>query len=452
MIATTPTLLELSDAMGKAAVRDRLAASWKCRPGKAMSRPLALVGLGAALVMLAAAPLAGAERLALEARETAGFRRTGFPCAVRLALPAPVARETPFRLLDEAGTAVAAQFRPEEGAAATDVWWLDFGASLEPWASRRYTIEYGEGVEPGSEPDGGHDLRETDDAFVIENAPYITWTVPRDLTGLLRSVAFPPNEHLQPQSPGLFLVDRQGTRHGLGGAGTTARVVRHGPRCVVLRFSGSLADGPLSGVRWEADLTFPSPVSWVEVACTAEDPAARIAGFGFELHLALDPPNAEAPTLVDFGAWTYIYASLYAGEAAELGAGPGGAAGPRGADRRGPRADLRPIATSEPPKEGAGAPAAEHKAEGWVQAMDRRRCLALAVADFGAAAEDALLATAEGQVQYERRYPPASRRPEAAKQWRAWLHFVHYPPQHSAATSPRMMQTPPEVRVLGPDG
>jgi hypothetical protein len=56
--------------------------------------------------------------------------------------------------------------------------------------------------------------------------------------------------------------------------------------------------------------------------------------------------------------------------------------------------------------------------------------------------------TADGAVRVWREYDARAANDTAPqKTLRCWLHFVHFPPQFSAATSPRMMQTPPVVRV-----
>src|SRR5262249_21766916 len=141
--------------------------------------------------------------------------------------------------------------------------------------------------------------------------------------GLVRSVDFPPNAHLRPDSPGLVLRDRAGNRHPLGGKGVDSRVVRSGTRAVALRFTGRFEERSLAGVRWTTDLIFPSPVSWVEVVCTVDDPENQVAGLGAELNLALDPPKPDAPTLVDLGAWTLIYTSLSQEDIVEMRAAPG---------------------------------------------------------------------------------------------------------------------------------
>ena len=86
--------------------------------------------------------------------------------------------------------------------------------------------------------------------------------------------------------------------------------------------------------------------------------------------------------------------------------------------------------------------------EGWLHVMDRKRCLALAVDQFAKDADERLTVTADGSVGVWREYAGSIEKPSSpSKSLRFWLHFVHYPPQHSAATSPRMMQTPSMVRV-----
>src|SRR5262245_31076215 len=171
---------------------------------------------------------------------------------------------------------------------------------------------------------GGHTLAEKGDAFVIANAPSIAWTVPRDFKGLLRSVTYPAPENLRPDSPGLLLRDVGGNVYPAGGAGTVARVVRQGPMAVALRFEKAETHPKLAGVRWTADLTFPVPVSWVEIAWKVRDPNRRLAGLGIGLRLKLDPPTRDAPTVVDLGASRTVYTTLAGNEQVELRAGLSG--------------------------------------------------------------------------------------------------------------------------------
>lgn len=418
----------------------------------------------AAWVSILCSGLSAAERLELEVREIAGIRRHE-PVSALITLPKPVPRNTPFRLLLD-GMPVTAQFRPTGDDEQSAHWWIDFSTILGPYGQHLYAVEYGSDVRPLAESAKGHVLRQDADEFIIENAPYIAWKVPRDLKGLLRSVDFPPNEHLRPDSPGLILRDRAGGRHPLAGPGIEARVMRSGTRAVALRFAGGFDQGPLAGVRWTTDLIFPSPVSWVEVVCTIEDREGKIAAVGAELDLALDPPKADAPTLVDVGAWTQVYAALRQNEIVEMRAAPSRAqpgrtietnskdglelrsAGDRCGVFRGPPDKLLLVAAnySDEPADAATRQVMSAP-EGWLHVMDRKRCLALAVDRFAQEAGERLTVTADGSVRIWREYAADNgTQTPPQKTLRCWLHFVHFPPQFSAATSPRMMQTPPIVR------
>ena len=81
--------------------------------------------------------------------------------------------------------------------------------------------------------------------------------------------------------------------------------------------------------------------------------------------------------------------------------------------------------------------------EGWAHIMDRKKCLALAVEDFAVHSTDQIQLTSGGNVSYVREFPIGNKNEK--KHLRFWLHFVFFPPQWSASTSPRQMQTPLEV-------
>jgi hypothetical protein len=172
------------------------------------------------------------------------------------------------------------------------------------------------------------------------------------------------------------------------------------------------------------------------------------------LQMALDAPRPDSPTLVDFGAGTWVYARLAADQSAELQA-PVPAGTPTQSDPawrilRGPVGSMTPFAVGSPAR---GERPDSVRAEGWAHLMDRRRCLALAVDNFGQEAAERILLTGNGEVTISRSDAPKSNSPRSgAKRLHFWLHFVFYPPQHSAATSPRMMQTPPQITTLKPAG
>src|SRR6185369_6292613 len=98
--------------------------------------------------------------------------------------------------------------------------------------------------------------------------------------------------------------------HSFSGA---ARVVRQGPMAIALRFEKAETHTDLLKVRSTADLTFPAPVSWVELSWNLDDPLDNLSAVGLQLDLNLGKP-AAAPTLVDFGATSAVYTSLRPGQ------------------------------------------------------------------------------------------------------------------------------------------
>jgi len=83
------------------------------------------------------------------------------------------------------------------------------------------------------------------------------------------------------------------------------------------------------------------------------------------------------------------------------------------------------------------------RAEGWAHLMDKQRCTAVAVADFGRRVGDSIQLDADGRMRLDR----------GANLWaeprslRFWLHFVDAPVQVGALTSPQSMMAPLEVEV-----
>jgi len=387
-----------------------------------------------ALLLASVFNSSAADRLNLEVRETGGLARGGYPAHALLKLPKSVPATTKFRLLRD-GKPIVAQFRPD-GEGDTARWWLDFQTDIDPYETRKYTVEFGDDVSAGPERATGHKLTTTDKIFSIANAPYITWTIPRDLKGFLRSIDFPPSEFLRSDSPGLLLRDRKGRQSSFSGTG---RVIRQGPMAVALRFEKTETQTDLLKVSSIADLTFPAPVSWVELDWNIEDPLDNVSALGFQLDLNLAKPTAGAPTLVDFGATSVVYTALRPGQEAELSAGP-------------PSADSHPwkVLRSDPDKLTPFALGAKQtvapRVEGWAHVMDRKNCLALALDAFGRDAHDRISVTADGKVTVWREYSPAKN--VRRKRLHVWLHFVFFPPQYSAGASPQQMQTPLEVRVI----
>ena len=326
-----------------------------------------------------------------------------------------------------------AQVRPAQAGAAVTRWWLDFPVDLLPYESAIYELQYGPVVTPGPCLKQGHKLIQRADEFRIANDPHIVWTVSRDLAGLLSSVRAGELEYLRVGiSSGLQLCDRDGRQRAIGGSGSrpTVNVTRDGPLAVGLRFEFRET---LPGTRSTVDLTFPVFKSWVEVDWRIDDPLRRVAGARAGLNVNLDPP-LQVPTLVDFGTTGLVYLSLGPGQESQLQAGAGAWQVLRGRSGR-----LEPFVAG-PKQPGLHAPP-----EGWTHVMDRRRCLAAAVDDFAVGGNDHLSVSADGHVELRRSF--SATRTSAARRLRFWLHFVPFPPQETAATSPQAMQNPVIARV-----
>src|SRR5262249_36610941 len=87
-------------------------------------------------------------------------------------------------------------------------------------------------------------------------------------------------------------------------------------------------------------------------------------------------------------------------------------------------------------------PQGKASVEGWAHVMDRQRCTALAIADFGAA--DEVRADADGRLRLRRGFEPGK---GGERSLRFWLHFVAMPVQVGALTSPQAMLAPLAVEA-----
>lgn len=416
-----------------------------CRERGAPKRPV-VRGLGlAAIILCAHAAAHAAEPLRIEVRETAGIRRFGYPVSWRFRLPSEVPAATKFQLVDE-DRGVAAQFRPASKGDEAREWSLNFNVNLLPYESHRYSIEYGEGVPGSHEPDRGMALERTDDAIKVSNAPYLTFTVPKDLHGLMRSLKTPAAEFFDPDSAGLVL--RSGKdfyRLGETAPDTgrlSVQVAKEGPIANALRFTGNQPLAAGASVATVVDLEFVNSKSWVRVDWSVDDPTGAISALGADLNLALDPPERDKPTLVDFGAGTLVYATLTTGHSARLEA----RRDQQWQVLRGLEGKLEPFVVE------AQADGPPSLPEGWAHVMDERRCTAAAVDDFGRNYHDWIEVSSQGRLQIWREFSEAGAATEPGpKTLTFWLHFVSFPPHVGAATSPQSMLAPLEVRMLPAD-
>lgn len=374
------------------------------------------------------------ETIEIEVRETAGIRRFGYP--ISLELPKLSIEPAKARLRD-GSKPVAAQFRQEDGGGA---WWLDFNLSMMPNEARTLALEYGADVLADSEP-RGLEVRETPGGFEIRNGSHLTWSLGRDLRELLKSVEAGELLHLRPEGARFSI---EGANEVVDGdQATPPRILRSGPLAVAIRYEFAPRTGSLSGAKSTIDLTFPVSKSWVEVDWQIEDARRAVRSARVEIAQNLNSPTDKEPTLVDFGASSLVYLSLTPGTAGRLSAQMAlpqakSVAGQSSQVLRGARDRLESFVV-QPSGNQAG------DAEGWAHIMDRDRCLALAIGEFGKGGDDSIESTAEGNISLIRRF--ASDEPSASKRYRFWLHFVGFPPHLTAATSPQAMLSPLSVHV-----
>lgn len=379
------------------------------------------------------------ETLEIEVRETAGIRRFGYPIALTLPQLSSAPADSRFRLR-EGDKVVAAQFRPEQAGGGGTKWWLDFNISLMPNETRLLTVEYGQDVAPDAEP-RGLEFRQTPDGYEIRNGSVLTWTVGHSLSQLLKSVDAGELHYLRAPGVRLSMAGPSGMADDLSNA-VEPRITRSGPLAIAIRYELDHKAGALTGAKSTIDLTFPISKSWVEVDWKVDDPRRTVQAIRAEIAQRLNPPTDSEPTLVDFGASSLVYMSLGPATMGTLQARQAGQdlkSAPYWAILRGAANHLDPFVVQS-----QGEP--RGNAEGWAHVMDRSRCLALAVAEFGKDGDDSIDVTAAGDVTIERKFGADKTAAPMRKSMRFWLHFVGFPPHVTAATSPQSMLSPLDVR------
>lgn len=393
-----------------------------------------------------ASGVGAAEALQIEVRETAGIRRFGYPVAVKLPELSMVGAKPRFRLR-EGDKPVPAQFRQEPTDGGPAEWWLDFNLSMMPNEVRSLTLEYGQDVVADAEP-RGLELKQTPDGFEIRNGPHLTWTAGRDLLGLVKSVDAGDLQYLRGEGVRLGIDGPNGMLHARDFKTAAPRIIRSGPLAVAIRYEFAPTIGPLAETKSTVDLTFPVSKSWVQVDWKIDDPRQVVLSVRAEIAQKLAAPTDDEPTLVDFGASSLVYMSLGPEargklQASRAAAQSNGPLRPSWEVLRGDKNGLEPFVVQP-----AGHDRTE--AEGWAHIMDRGRCLALAVDEFGDFGADLIELTAKGDITLARKFSTDGPDRPATKSFRFWLHFVGFPPHLTAATSPQSMLSPLTVRISKP--
>lgn len=409
----------------------------------------------ALLGMLGVGQLQAVERIEFDVLEKSGIRRFGYPVETRLELPRPVSNKTGFRLVGPGGP-IPAQFRPaldseRPGAESSQFWWLDFSISVLPFESRRLAVEFGDGIEASGDS-GGLKLEALADKFQISSGNALRWQIPKNLRGLPVSLTHSNVEQLLSGAEGLFVRLADGSKVPLAElVGSRSdegwRVDRSGSRAVALLWKGNHASTRLPDSKSTIELQFVNTKSWVRVDWRLDAPVGKCLGIGYDLRMDVGKPvagRAKNPTLVDFGATTWVYAQLAVGEEASL-MGFAKKLNPENGVQRRWELTHGAIGSAQPYVSGPDN-ASNQAAEGWAHIMDAQKCLALAVDQFSVASQDSIHVRGDGTVTIERRVIDTAR--SAQQDLRFWLHFVGNPPHVTAATSPQAMLAPLEVRLI----
>lgn len=379
------------------------------------------IELALLVTLIATASASAGGPAVVSVTESAGIRRGNYPITALIHSSTPLSAENVVVSGDSSPTNIQVDKAPSEFGES--MYTVEFADTFKPNETRRYEIRYGNGISRDLQPIRGHVLTETDDAYVITNKPYLTWQIPKDLDGLVSSMNFPPSEHIRTGGRGIYVTNTEDENVRISGNGITSEIIRRGPLAVHLRFKKTLSESAKAIV----DLHFPVSRSWVEVQVRLIDPENENKSIANELLLNLDPPSNKAPTIADFGGGTTGYVTLSADQHARL-----SATGKEWSISRGKRPDETAIFASK-----------ETAAEGWAHIMDRERCLAMAVTDFGKSSTDSIEFTGAGRVTTSRIFTGETK----TKVFRTWYHFVFYPPQISAATGPQAMQQPLRVSI-----
>lgn len=406
------------------------------------------VFLGAGISELAAASVsAGADAstksIKFRLKETAGLRRFGYPVSVVL----PPELTGPNLRLERDGKAVASQFRVVKGLDGNERVVLDFNSSPGPLESESYVIHGGDEVQRGPEPSKGMSVVKEGNVFRVSNGSALSYLVPQNLDKLVRSVVNSGTEYIGDlrTTSGLELYQNVATPFAqtFGRNDQSQGVIsRQGPIAVGLRFDNVVTLSGGKVIKSTVDMTFPNSKSWFEATWTIDDPDGLVAILTFELSLAIGGPTAY----VDFGMNHTVYGQINGNERMFMGAGrapirPQGDANRPWFVGKGPDNAMQPFAEATSPNS---------RAEGWAHVMDRDRCTAIAVADFGRKTHDGLFVNASGKVQFSREFVgvgvgAARDGFKGTKVLHFWSHFVPTPVQVGAATSPQAMLAPLEV-------
>lgn len=387
------------------------------------------------------------EQLTVEVRETSGIARFGYPVNARFHWPGE--KEPAGFQLFAGRRQVPAQFSRVFQGQKEEAWELDFNLNLLPLETKTFRVQAADAT-PAEQANPRALSLERNDRSIRILRPGLEFELPADVSGLLLAVRSPREDYLAASSKGLTWRDRKGNSYQLGKDEASGKpsfeIVKSGPLCAALQFVSRQGPGA-GGVTSTVRLDFPRSKSWVRVDWTMKDPDDSAAEIGAEFDLRMSPA-ASRPTLVDFAATTYVYATLRPSELAVFSGWPKAEKGDGQASghqlwevKRGTAVNLVPYVVAT---EGETRPP-----EGWAHVMDDKLCTAIAVDRFSRETADRIEVDAAGRTRIARSFAPlAEARTSRHKRLVFWMHFVPSPPHVGAVTSPQSMQSPPSVRIL----
>ncbi len=399
---------------------------------------------------VASASTGEARLIRFRLKETVGLRRFGFPVHVNLPMdfsPSGIGDDDGFALQRD-GQDVPAQFRRVRRRDGTSLVSLDFNASPGPFDVQNYTVHHDPGLKTAVVKGRGMSVQQNGSTIEVSHSPHIRYAISEVLAGFVRSVKIPSAEFMKGDSLGLFVVVKgQKTAMPLPALATKpgpmVRIGRQGPLAIGLQSDCQIELKGSDPVASLIDMTFPSSKSWIETVWSLNDPRNQIEAMGVDLGLLVDEP----PIVVDCGAKSTVYATIKDRELITFEAGrlplaqgivPSWVIRQGTGEKSDVIAMMRQEIGTEP--------------EGWIHVIDKRRCTAIAVAEFGRAvpaALDRFEFHGNGRFRFERRFltekigQGTPRNP--IKTLKIWLHFVTTPVQVGAATSPQSILAPLDV-------
>jgi hypothetical protein len=279
------------------------------------------------------------------------------------------------------------------------------------------------------------------------------YRVPKGGRPLLASVRYGDREYLRPEGAGLAIIDGTGAER-VPDAGSVrtrvrTRVLKSEPIRVLLEQRGEYPAAGSASLAFRTTMEFPSSKSWIHLIHEISAREEAVPEVVLRMPFAL----ATEPRLFDFGVQSWLYGFLRPGQAATL-VQRVAAARSDGATRwsvtLGSGEDP-PVYAATPDSPPSGARAA--RAEGWAHLMDGQKVIALGIPRFGVTpGEYSIRLEHDGACTIRwssRRAGGATRgrrgsasHPASPLRFEAYFHFIPFPAQVTAATSPPSMLAP----------